>query len=112
MDIITWKSCIQTTENHFNSTYSFSENKCIDGAAKKECISNGGFCQIDVDGYYIEVLINVVYGIFWFYFGRKFVENLEKLPISDWHVLSKMNCEPSEDATREVTPLADKEDQV
>lgn len=114
VDIITWKSCVQTenSANTQNSSYAFSENKCHDANAKKDCISNGGVCQIDVDGYYIEVLINVAYGIVWFYLARKFVKNLESVPINEWHVLSKVNYEPSEDATREVTPLNDKEDQV
>jgi MFS transporter, PAT family, solute carrier family 33 (acetyl-CoA transportor), member 1 len=110
VDIITWKSCIfdENALSYFNSTYSFINNKCIDIFSKKECTENGGRCNIDIDGYYIEVAMNVVYGIIWLHFGKQMVKDIEKCLLSDWHVLSK--C--SEEKTREVTYLKDKKDEV
>lgn len=90
VDIVTWKTCIiDETLNSFNSTYSFESNKCADKAAKSVCIDNGGKCFTEIDGYYIEVIMNVVYGIIWYQWAKRTLEYLQKLPISDWHVLSK-----------------------
>jgi MFS transporter, PAT family, solute carrier family 33 (acetyl-CoA transportor), member 1 len=110
VDIITWKSCIldENVSSFSNSTYSFIDNKCSDISSKKECTENGGVCHIDIDGYYIEVAMNVVYGIIWFHFGKQMVKDLEKCPLSDWHVLSKW----TEEKTREVKYSKDKKDEV
>jgi MFS transporter, PAT family, solute carrier family 33 (acetyl-CoA transportor), member 1 len=109
-EVITWKSCVQNeiTHNSTISTFSFDHNKCTSSEAVAECISNGGTCRIDIDGYYIEVTLNVVYGILWYRFAKNFVENLETVPINDWHVLSKERTEQNPEAT----PLADKHDKV
>jgi MFS transporter, PAT family, solute carrier family 33 (acetyl-CoA transportor), member 1 len=90
VDVITWKSCVfDDAQDISNSTYSFNDNKCIDKLAKSECIDNGGRCNIDIDGYYIETAINVVYGIIWYQWAKRMLIFLQELPISDWHVLSK-----------------------
>jgi MFS transporter, PAT family, solute carrier family 33 (acetyl-CoA transportor), member 1 len=89
VDVITWKSCVfDDAQDISNSTYSFINNKCIDKLGKSECIENGGRCNIDIDGYYIEAAMNVVYGIIWYQFGKRTLNFLQELPISDWRVLS------------------------
>jgi MFS transporter, PAT family, solute carrier family 33 (acetyl-CoA transportor), member 1 len=114
VDVITRKSCVLVETSNFTLfTYNFDENKCNNANSTKECTSSGGTCRIDIDGYYIEVILNVVYGIFWYRFAKNFVKNLETIPINDWHVLSKVRTtQHSEDATREVSPLSDKEDEL
>lgn len=102
VDIITWKSCIY--EEFSNTTSILSDNKCIDNTAKLECIESGGKCQIDVDGYYIEVALNVVYGIVWYQWGKRVLEHLQTLDIKEWHVLSSQSDEESLD---ESVPLED-----
>lgn len=90
VDVITWKSCIQDeTQDIFNSTYSFIDNKCSSKEFKAECIENGGRCSTDIDGYYTEVVINVIYGIIWYQWAKQLLNYLQELPICDWHVLSK-----------------------
>jgi MFS transporter, PAT family, solute carrier family 33 (acetyl-CoA transportor), member 1 len=90
VDIVTWKSCvIDQSLNDFNSTYSFDANKCVDKTAKSECIDNGGRCNVDSDGYYTEVIINVIYGIIWYQWAKRILNYLQELPVSDWHVLSR-----------------------
>lgn len=100
VDIVTWKSCvIDDTKDSFNfnatslfnTTYSFDDNKCVDKIEKSACIYNGGRCNIDSDGYYTEVVINVVYGIIWYQWAKRTINFLQELPISDWHVLSKVD---------------------
>lgn len=94
VDIITWKSCIYDEHRNLNSTIDalsfslFAENKCINKDAKQECIANGGKCHIDIDGYYIEVAINVVYGIIWYQWGKRVLDYLQNLQRHEWHVLS------------------------
>lgn len=87
VDIITWKSCVYGTSDFSNSSVLIS-NKCENVIAKLECIHNGGHCRIDIDGFYIEVAFNVLFGIIWFQYAMRIIKYLEKLPVSDWHVLS------------------------
>lgn len=85
VDVVTWKSC--THDQVSNSTI-LIDNYCDDEFAKIECINSGGYCRIDIDGFYIEVAINVVFGIIWFQWAKGIIRYLQELPISDWHVLS------------------------
>lgn len=88
VDIITWKSCVY--ENYFpNSTVlMMTDNKCENENAKIECVTSGGYCKIDIDGFYIEVAFNVLFGIVWFQWAKRIINYLEILPVTDWHVLS------------------------
>lgn len=85
VDVVTWKSCAY--DQVLNSTI-LIDNYCGDEFAKMECINSGGYCRIDIDGFYIEVAINVVFGIIWFQWAKGIIKYLQELPISDWHVLS------------------------
>lgn len=89
LDVITWKSCV--FDEFSNVTAVMINNNCANDFSKAECIKRGGYCEIDVDGYYIEVAANVLFGIFWFQWAKKIINYLQHLPISDWHVLSNQN---------------------
>lgn len=103
VDVITWKSCIQN-EPAFNATISIMGNNCANDFEITQCIEIGGNCKIVIDGYYIEMALNVLYGMIWFRWGLRTIEYLQKLPLSDWYVLSKRaDC-----VMYEVTPLAEK----
>ena len=86
VDIITWKSCAY--EEFTNSTILLTDNKCAEKSEKAECISSGGFCRTDIDGYYIEVVLNVLYGIVWYQWGKKMLDYLQNLDTKEWYVLS------------------------
>lgn len=88
VDVITWKSCI-LNEQVFNATISMMENNCANDFEITQCIEIGGNCKIEIDGYYIEMTMNVIYGIIWFRWGLRTIEYLQRLPIGDWYVLSK-----------------------
>jgi hypothetical protein len=89
IDLISWKSCIiDQTKTSFNSTYSFVDNKCLNNQEKTACVDNGGRCYVDVDGYYIEAAINVVYGIIWYQLGKETIKYLQEVPLNDWRVLT------------------------
>ena len=101
VEVITWKSC--AFENFSNATVIMMENKCENNFAKAECINSGGYCRIDIDGFYIEVAFNVLFGIVWFQWAKKIINYLEILPVSDWHVLS--NRKPTIYYEQEMSPL-------
>lgn len=89
IDIITWKSCvIDTNSSSFNSTFSYSDNKCLNSVEKTACTDNGGRCLADVDGYFIEAAVNVVYGLIWYQLGKRTIKYLQEVPLSDWRVLT------------------------
>lgn len=107
VDIISWRRCIFDENSLNNSTIVLPlENKCIDKVAKDECAKNGGHCHIDLDGYYIEACINVIYGIIWFYFGRKLIMHLQNLPSGDWFILYKKTDKTTD---QDVNPLEEAE---
>lgn len=90
MDIITWQSCVPVVPvGRTNATLSLIDNKCANKEEKGQCIRNGGTCRIDVDGYYIEVLLSVIYGILWYQWGKRVLNYLQDVPRHEWHVLSK-----------------------
>lgn len=99
IDLITLKSC--AFDSPSNSTVLLLENKCEDELAKIDCIESGGFCRIDLDGYYIEVAFNVLFGIIWFQWAKRIIRYLETLPVSDFHVLSNQNPK----SEKEMLPL-------
>lgn len=92
VDVITWRQCIFDENTISNSTISLPfDNKCSDKIEKEICTKSGGTCHTDIEGYYIEVCINVIYGIFWFFLMRKMILGLQELPSKDWHILTKKN---------------------
>lgn len=105
IDHVTWKSCFY--EEFSNSTRFLSENHCQNDFEKRECTSTGGRCKIDVDGYYIEVALNIIFGIFWYQWARRIISYLQELPVSDWHVLSNQKT-LTKDLNQEMLPLKNK----
>lgn len=90
VDVLTWKSCYfedDTTNNHTMSQL-VKNYDCSTKSNEEQCLSDGGQCLIDIDGYYIEFIINTILGLFWIYRARRVISKLEKLPLSSWHVLS------------------------
>lgn len=102
VDVITWQSCIADASYQGNVTFSLVDNKCADKVEKSQCITNGGTCRTDIDGYYIEVAINVVYGIIWYQWSKRVLNYLQEVPLHEWHVLSK----PPKDEDEEDIPLS------
>lgn len=86
VDVLTWRSCY-FTGNSSNSTLVRGFD-CSDEISQNQCAFEGGKCMIDIDGYYIEVVVNTLLGIIWVFWARKVIAKLEKLPLSEWHVLS------------------------
>ena len=91
VDIISYRRCIFDESLLLSNSTLPLDNKCVDKIDKESCVKSGGHCFTDVDGYYIEVCFNVIYGIIWFYFGRKLIMHLQNLPTSDWYILTKKN---------------------
>ena len=87
VDIISWKECIH--DEFSNTTLILSTNKCVNKEEKEICVKNGGKCYTDIDGYYIEAIICLIYGLIFYKFNKKTVEYLGRLPTDDWHILSK-----------------------
>lgn len=90
VDVLTWKSCVFDGNSSavYNSSVFIKDQSCSNEITLKKCTENGGDCEIIIDGYFIEVSLNITFGIFWFFWARKLIKKLEKLPLSDWHVLS------------------------
>lgn len=91
VEIITWKSCVTGGyENDFGAPM-IGNNSCVTKVDQENCYKIGGGCRIDIDGYYIEIILCLIYGIFWYKWGRSKISYLQKLPIKAWHVVHSKN---------------------
>lgn len=42
-----------------------------------------------MDGYYFEVIICLVYGVLWYFWGRSKIEKLQRMPVRGWRVVQE-----------------------
>lgn len=87
-DIITWKTCVEADKESDFSAPQLGNNSCLNHLEQEDCTKIGGACRLDIDGYYIEIILCLIYGIFWYRWGRSKINYLQKLPIRSWHVFS------------------------
>jgi MFS transporter, PAT family, solute carrier family 33 (acetyl-CoA transportor), member 1 len=85
VDVLTWKTCVYDSTS-LNSTRLFIDNDCSDENLVSQCTEDGGKCEITVDGFYIEAVINTCFGILWYLYTRRYAVKLQELPLEAWHV--------------------------
>jgi hypothetical protein len=91
VEIITWKSCIfAESQQNFNTTLSIAVIGS-EKTGKDECLSERENCEAYFDGYYIEVLLNIVYGIIWYQFGKRMIQRLQNYQQHEWNVLTRLS---------------------
>lgn len=86
VEIITWKSCVPEGQETDFSALKLGNNSCGTKVDQEDCLKIGGKCRIDIDGYYIEVIICLIYGIVWYKWARTKINQLQRLPIKSWRV--------------------------
>lgn len=62
------------------------DNYCATKADNDKCAQLDGKCRVDIDGYYIEVTLCLIYGIIWYKWAKSKITYLQKLPVKSWHV--------------------------
>ncbi|KAK8751963.1 hypothetical protein OTU49_011363 [Cherax quadricarinatus] len=77
---LTWKSCSGVV----------NILSCNNKHNEEACESEGGVCITDIDGYYVESVILVIFGFLWMKWGLKTIKRIQNLPTSAWTV-SKRN---------------------
>lgn len=86
VELITWKSCVATgSEDDLNAPI-LGDNYCINKTDQEKCAQLDGKCRVDIDGYYIEVTLCLIYGIIWYKWAKSKINYLQRLPVKDWHV--------------------------
>nr|CAG4644720.1 EOG090X04K8 [Leptodora kindtii] len=79
VDTLTWKSCQGSSADlHFND--------CRNTQQTQECIDAGGRCVVGVDGYYIESVICIIFGVLWLNWGRRTIRQLQAKDETAWKV--------------------------
>ncbi|XP_063702414.1 acetyl-coenzyme A transporter 1 [Culicoides brevitarsis] len=68
-----------------------TSNSCSSSQEKDECKSLGGFCEITIDGYYVECVLCLLFGIAWYRWGKSKVNELQSLPLNAWRVVKQNN---------------------
>lgn len=46
-----------------------------------------GRCDTTIDGYYLEVLICLIYGMIWYKWGTTQIRHLQAMPMKVWRVV-------------------------
>ncbi|XP_038209733.1 acetyl-coenzyme A transporter 1 [Zerene cesonia] len=77
VDRLTYRSC--TAE-------SLVDNTCATELETEVCKTNGGACNVRIDGFYIETIICLIAGFLWLQWGRKTIKRLQRLPSSAWQI--------------------------
>lgn len=83
VEFITWKSCVV---EHTNDTNISSNNTCSNKDQQENCKQLGGSCQMEIDGYYIECTLCIIYGILWYFWGKKKIRAVQNIPLESWQV--------------------------
>ncbi|XP_055689300.1 acetyl-coenzyme A transporter 1 [Lutzomyia longipalpis] len=81
VDVLTWGRC--------NIPDTQSDNICDSQEKKDACAAAGGKCEIDIDGYYIECIICLIYGLIWYKWGKSKVAYLQRLPLKSWKIVEE-----------------------
>lgn len=87
VEIITWKSCVSDGSENDLRAPEITNTTCVTKENQENCFKVGGKCRIDIDGYYIEIIICLIYGILWLKWARSKINYLQKLPIQSWRVI-------------------------
>lgn len=87
VEIITWKSCVADGSEDDLGAAQIGNNTCATKINQEDCHRIGGKCRIDIDGYYIEVIICLIYGIIWYKWARSKINHLQRLPVKSWRVI-------------------------
>merc|ERR1719282_2058435 len=87
VDQLTFKRC------DFTKPSNITDGNLCDGATQvKKCEDNGGKCSTEVDGYYIESIVAVIFGLVWLIiWGWRVVNRLQNAQEKDWRVV-KQRC--------------------
>lgn len=56
-----------------------------------------------MDGYYFEVVICLVYGVLWYFWGRAKIEKLQRMPVRSWRVVQQQQHRAGAEEGRGVT---------
>ena len=68
-------------------------NTCSTPLEKLSCTEIGGKCEIILDGFHIEILISIIYGIIWLKLIKSVIIMLQTFSREDWYILSKKEQE-------------------
>lgn len=86
-DVITWKSCVIDENPSLNITAkTITDNTCSSKLEQESCHKLNGKCRVDFDGYYLECILCLIYGIFWFRWGKSTINHLQRLSTKAWTV--------------------------
>jgi hypothetical protein len=78
------------SEGHLTLKGSISDHECqeiknrtLAGAASKV---DGPVCMPEVDGFFVMLIGGTILGVLWVFLMRRFVLNLQDMPLSKWRV--------------------------
>lgn len=86
VDVLTIRKCInqEISETVVN-------NGCSNSQEQNDCKNSGGECTILQDGYYIECIICLIFGVGWYLWGKSKIKYLQSVPLLSWQVIKRRN---------------------
>jgi len=87
VDHLTWKRCQFDLKDVKSSNISIA-NVCDGSEETQECETGGGTCQTELDGYFVESFVAVIFGMLWLaLWGWKVIQKLQNADEKDWRVV-------------------------
>nr|CAG4651751.1 EOG090X04K8 [Triops cancriformis] len=87
VDPLTVKSCLGGYNSACKSKLEDEVGVSSITIGEAACVASGGQCITEVDGYYIETAICLVFGWFWFKWGRRVIQRLQSQDERIWKVV-------------------------
>ncbi|XP_050442543.1 acetyl-coenzyme A transporter 1 [Adelges cooleyi] len=64
-------------------------NLCTSNAETEACESSHGKCDITIDGFYVETVVCTIFGVLWYRYFSKIINQLQTKDLKHWHVNAK-----------------------
>lgn len=78
VDSLTYRSC--------SALFGHGVNDCSSPSEVKACEAAGGLCTVQLDGYYVEVVLCTVLGVLWLWWAKPRINRLQSKEVREWKV--------------------------
>ncbi|XP_037049950.1 acetyl-coenzyme A transporter 1-like [Bradysia coprophila] len=90
IDLLTWKECEVMNQTAFNATLNSTcpnwNDTCTTNITSTISSEPKLKCRTTVDGFYIEAVICMMYGVLWYFWGKSKIRYLQRLPTKVWRL--------------------------
>uniref|UniRef100_A0A0N4ZV66 Acetyl-coenzyme A transporter 1 n=1 Tax=Parastrongyloides trichosuri TaxID=131310 RepID=A0A0N4ZV66_PARTI len=82
IDMLTVQNCIDKDSGNILG-------ECKTSKGHQSCVDNGHTCSFYIDGYYLSVVLGIIFGILWLLMLWKPIQRLQRIPRDEWLIFKK-----------------------